>query len=125
MAYKYKPDGSEQTEQTPEPITNIAGFDFYNSMRLTISGLLFEVTSHNRIYYCGDDKSLTTGLKSIKNTVFDISGSNLEKFFKYTGLDINTVKQCIGKKNEKFVDSKLIYEHINKLDLEYIPEGVW
>ena len=121
MAYKYKPDGSEQTEQTVEPITNIAGFDFYSGMRLTINGLLFEVTSQNRIQ-CVESYSETP--EHLKNTVFDIAGANLAKFFSYTGLDINTVKQCISKKNEKYVDSRVIYEHINKLNLEYEPEGI-
>ena len=111
----YQSPKPKQNEPQPEQITNIGGNEFKNGHRLTISGLLFEVVSHNRIYYCGDDESLTTGLKTIKNTVFDISGENYWKFFAFTGLNENEIKKCIFVE-QKPINARAFFDEISKID---------
>ena len=132
----YSPKKQVKNEPEAEEPTVIAGNNFYSGMRFTINGLLFEVTSPNRIqcvesieelekkipelYPIISEKQLEAYRRKFSMTVFDVSGSNYDVFFRKTGVDMGKVKKCYYEpKNASKYDSAKINEEIKKRDLNW------
>lgn len=115
----YSPKKSKEQQAEPPRSTWIGGNEFYKGERFTINGFLFELINDNKLLYAGMPENAPKGLR---NTVFDITGDNYHKFFAWTGLSEDKIKKCIP--NDKHVDPQKVYEHINRLDLEFEPDGI-
>ncbi len=134
MAYKFKKN-QDENEENIEQGTIISGNEFFAGMRFTISGILFEITSRNRILCVEShtdlpdkihnaipgigEKHFNKLFSELLNTVWDISGNNYFEFFRYTGLEAN-VKKCIPAGNR--VDSQKVYDMLNEADLNWTPD---
>jgi hypothetical protein len=105
--------GKDKFIKPENPITEINGIKFYNGMRFWLDKMLFEIVNQNRITYVG---GYDCPKPDLKNTVFDISGTNWFEFLNKYDLTGDVKKYIIGK---NYPDSTKIYEMINKQDLEW------